>query len=138
MKPEMESKFLEVDEKFTSMLEELTASEKSVDSQDLRRVMADYSEDHEAYSLAECLRWMAENKKRPYVGKEAHCWFNQGKITEGLGDTESDVETSLFDLIEVGQNGSKQVANHKVFSTIKECEVALYKAWIKRGSRGKA
>src|SRR5262249_35900394 len=99
----------------------------------LRNVLADWYEDNNHPEEAACLRWMLENKKRPYHGSSPSAsWFNADTVSPGLGDPESDVPGALFELLE----GGKQTANHKTFADLKSAEEAFVAAWLKARKGG--
>lgn len=99
----------------------------------LRGVIADWAEDNGISELAQCLRWMITNKKRPYHGENNRAtWFNAETISQGLGDNSSDIPAILYNALE----GGKERANHKTFSPRKEAETAFYAAWKQATAEG--
>ena len=97
----------------------------------LRSILADWCEDNQRPDDALCLRWMITNKKRPYHGgvdtDAKATWFNANKISQGLGDTESDLPEPLFVHLSVG----KVVANHISYDSVRAAEEAILAAWKK-------
>jgi uncharacterized protein (TIGR02996 family) len=99
---------------------------------DLRGVLADWYEDNNFPDEAACLRWMIQQRKRPYHGaNRTATWFNADKVRTGLGDPESDIPAALFQLLE----GGREVGNHKRFPTICAAEESLLAAWRKAGGK---
>lgn len=95
---------------------------------------ADWADYIDKRSMAECLRWMVRNHKRPYHSEpspaaETWTWFNADTIAEGLSDPLSDIPGELYRVLE----GGKEIAHHKVFATSLEAEEAIYAAWTKVG-----
>jgi hypothetical protein len=75
---------------------------------------------------------MGQNTKRPYIKPDSSpggVWFNAATVAENLGDCESDLPENLFKALE----GGKEVANHKVYPSVKEAEESFYAAWKKCG-----
>ncbi len=91
----------------------------------LRSVVADWCEDNEKYKMAEFLRWMITEKKRPMDEEGTFIWFNKDKILPGMYDEESDLPEALFLKLKVGVLS----ANHRSYKTVKEAEEDLYQAW---------
>jgi hypothetical protein len=99
----------------------------------LRGVIADWAEDNNRPQLAECLRWMIRQHKRPYHGSSGGgTWFNEDTIAEGLGDPESDIPAEVFTRLE----GGNEVANHKTFLTLRAAEESFQEAWLKARGEG--
>jgi hypothetical protein len=99
----------------------------------LREVLADWYEDNSQPLGAECLRWMVQHQKRPYVGSAQRAtWFNADTISTGLGDPMSDIPGPVYDRLE----GAKQVANHKTFKSSRDAEEAFHKAWAEARQGG--
>ena len=105
----------------------------SPDDWSLRGVIADWAEDNNRPQLAECLRWMIRQNKRPYHGSSGGgTWFNEDTIAEGLGDPESDIPAEVFTRLE----GGNEVANHKTFATLRAAEESFQEAWVKARAEG--
>jgi hypothetical protein len=103
------------------------------DDWSLRGVIADWAEDNNRPQLAECLRWMIRQHKRPYHGSSGGgTWFNEDTIAEGLGDPESDIPGEVFTRLE----GGNEVANHKTFPTLRAAEESFQEAWEKARADG--
>jgi hypothetical protein len=99
----------------------------------LRGVVADWAEDNNRPELAECLRWMIRQRKRPYHGASATgTWFNAETVSEGLGDPESDIPAAVYRSLE----GGKEVANHKSFPSLRAAEESFQAAWAKARAGG--
>ncbi len=99
---------------------------------DFLGLVADWAEDNDQPYLAECLRWMIRQRKRPNLDVSGTgTWFNAETIPEGLGDPESDVPAVLYKLLE----GGNEIAHHKMFPTVREAEKALLMAWVKAPKR---
>jgi uncharacterized protein (TIGR02996 family) len=100
---------------------------------DLRGVAADWAEDNGRPELAECLRWMVRQKKRPYPGVPApSSWFNGEKVDPELPDHESNLPAAVYERLE----GGTEVANHKLFPSPRAAEEALYAAWARARAGG--
>jgi hypothetical protein len=102
------------------------------DDWDQRSIFADWAADNGRIPLSECLRWMVENKKRPYRGKETNkgVWFNEGAISEGLGDSESDIPSAIYKHLPVGEEVTgDEVANHKGYKQARFAETSFFIAW---------
>jgi len=94
----------------------------------LRSVFADWCEDNGQPDLAECLRWMVENHKRPHCGSDqSFTWFNADalKAKENLGDPESDIPERVYQLLQ----GGREAARHKTYESLREAEEAFHAAW---------
>ena len=75
---------------------------------------------------------MIGHHKRPYNREVRKAtWFNADTIPSGLGDPESDIPGLLFRLLE----GGREVANHKIYGTVREAEEAFLTAWQQAGQR---
>jgi hypothetical protein len=99
----------------------------------LRGVLADWCEDNSLSEEAACLRWMVEQRKRPYHAAERGAtWFNADTVSPGLGDPESDIPGALFKALE----GGKEVANHKSFPSVRDAEESFLAAWGKARKAG--
>jgi hypothetical protein len=99
----------------------------------LRGVIADWAEDNNRPQLAECLRWMAGKRKRPYQGSAGSwAWFNAETIADGLGDPESDIPSAVFAMME----GGDEIANHRSFATFRAAEESFQQAWVKARTSG--
>jgi hypothetical protein len=113
-----------------SFLDDLSATPEDWS---LRGVVADWAEDNNQPRLAESLRWMIREQKRPYHGSSGGgTWFNADTIAEGLGDPESDLPAVLFSRLE----GGKQIANHKSFPTLRAAEESFLTAWVQAREQG--
>ncbi|TMJ00975.1 MAG: hypothetical protein E6G97_18760 [Alphaproteobacteria bacterium] len=99
----------------------------------LRGIVADWYEDNQEVHRAECLRWMIQQRKRPYTRADKQAtWFNADRISPGLGDPESDIPEAIFKQLE----GGKPAANHITFGNFPEAEEAIQKAWAKARAGG--
>jgi hypothetical protein len=103
------------------------------DDWQLRDALAAWFEDNGLPEEAACLRWMAENRKRPYHGTSPQAtWFNADTVAPGLGDRESDVPGAVYAHLE----GGTQVSNHVTFDDLKAAEEAFLAAWVKARKAG--
>ena len=57
-------------------------------------ILADVYEERGEQSKADCLRWMADNHKRPMYGAR---WYNISTVPSSNSDPESDIPSELFD-----------------------------------------
>jgi len=115
---------------YDKFLEDLAANPSDTHT---RGVMADWAEDNDRPLLAECLRWMVKNDKRPYSGSSGGgTWFNKETIADGLGDPESDLPAEIYSKLE----GGNEVANHKSFPNLRAAEEAMHAAWVKAMEAG--
>ena len=103
--------------------------EKNPDDWVVRSIFADWCEDN-GRGEAECVRWLVDNRKRPYLmpgtGTTA-TWFNARAVEPGLGDPESDIPEELYKAL----SGGEEQANHRTFRSLKEAEKALWDAWVR-------
>ena len=99
----------------------------------LRGLVADWAEDNNRPVLAECLRWMVQEKKRPYHGAAGDgTWFNAETVSPHLGDPESDIPAPVY----VQLRGGQEVAHHTAFPTLRAAEEAFQAAWEKARAQG--
>lgn len=94
----------------------------------LREILADYYEDNGKPLYADCLRWMAENNKRPFIDtNRSATWFNEDTISDELkeNDPASNIPGLLYERLE----GGKEIVNHKTFKSVLDAEEAILKAW---------
>jgi hypothetical protein len=107
--------------------------------QDLRNIFADWLEDNNEHDASECVRFTAAERKWPYSHAAATAeqsvaaaWFNAGKITAGMGHESSDLPEDLYKALE----GGKEIANHRLYPSLREAEEALVASWKKvRGAK---
>lgn len=99
----------------------------------LRGVLADWFEDNSRPEESACVRWMIRHQKRPYHGSSSGAtWFNADTVADGLGDPESDIPGSVFELLE----GGKSVANHMTFPNVRAAEEAFIAGWTRARKKG--
>ena len=101
-----------------------------------RVILAQAYERAKQSHAAECLYWQVRHHKRPYYGEPHNnfCWFNADKIIQGLGDEESDLPEALYSRL-----CGRQFAvpcNSKTYSTLREAEEDLHRAWGAARSEG--
>lgn len=105
----------------------------------LRSVLADWLEDEGRGEEAECVRWMARERKRACRQNDG-CfeWF--GVSGEGmLGDPASDVPVWLWDRLAGGHRTDWSMHNHKGYvryATRRRAELAILAAWKKARREG--
>jgi uncharacterized protein (TIGR02996 family) len=99
----------------------------------LRSVFADWCDDNGKPEVAEALRWMVKNHKRPHSSStESFTWFNADTIGKGLGDPESDIPGAYYKLLQGGQES----ANHKSYPSLRAAEEAFHAAWTAAAPKG--
>lgn len=93
---------------------------------DARRVLADWCEEQGDLERADCLRWMADEKKRA-LGGHRYWWYNADEWVIVNSDPESNLPKRLF----------REMAfpNHWAFSlpSRRESEEAVVRTWRKLG-----
>jgi hypothetical protein len=92
----------------------------------LRTVLADWYEDVGQQDVADCLRWMAMHRKRPYrSGSGTYHWFNVERVTTAA-DPESDIPEAVYRRLR-GREGLELV--FRDYDNLKSADEDFYSAW---------
>lgn len=96
---------------------------------DLRRVLADIFEDEGRQDEADCLRWMAENRKRArYVGGKEFIWY-EDRPEPGRIDPNSDAPMPILSAMAIGNTHIGDVAWKREYLSRRDSELAVLAAW---------
>ena len=115
----------------------LDEMEAAPDDFTIRSIFADWCEDNGKEELAECLRWMVENGKRPRIMTRPiveWVWYDEESYVDI--DVESDLPSNIFKRLGgfLGNEDSRTGVSgdpfgSKRYKTFRAAEEAFYKAW---------
>jgi hypothetical protein len=99
---------------------------RSPDDWQLRTVLADWYEEAGQQEVADCLRWMVAQHKRPYKATSGtYHWFNMETATTGA-DPESDIPGPVYHKMQ-GREGLERT--FRDYDDLRSADEDFYAAW---------
>ncbi len=106
---------------------------RSPDDWHLRSVLADWYEDAGQQDVADCLRWMAQHRKRPFPSTEgSYHWFDAARDRTVM-DPESTIPEPLYRRLRGKERDNK---GFRDYGDLRSADEDFYRAWREARRRG--